>query len=93
MQMPLGDDPDTARARKRAELEERTHDILQMLEPDGPSKPKHALHFFEEIPYKFVGGQQLTATCMFCQHGPIASTGAARASCSICCSAGLARRR
>lgn len=77
-QVMVGDDLATELDEKRARLQEKTLDIFASIGNGGPSKPKHALRFFENISFKTVGGQQLTATCMYCGSGPIASTGSTR---------------
>lgn len=92
LQTELNDDPITERQKKRAKLEERTQDVLEKLGPNGICKPKHVLHFFDNIHYKHVGGQHLSASCMYCGFGPITSTGASRlvhhlSMCSACPSA------
>ncbi|KAL1510965.1 hypothetical protein AB1Y20_005791 [Prymnesium parvum] len=89
MQATLGDAVDEEIAKRRAAVTEKMLDILGRLGPDGPTKPKHAQMFFKNIQFKATGGQQLTATCMFCDLGPIASTGASRLvhylnNCSAC---------
>lgn len=89
MQTVLGDNPVAQLDRKRKELEERTQEILDGLGENGLCKPKQVLEFFNDVKFKSVGGQQLTAICMYCGFGPIASTGATRlllhlSKCSAC---------
>ena len=49
-------------ARRAHELEGR----LAKLGTAGITKPKDLLEFVNNLKYKTVGGQQLTADCMFC---------------------------
>ena len=60
-QAVLGDDNEAS--TRLAELHEETRAIMSRSEL---SKPKDALLFFTDVEYKKVGGQQLTAKCMFC---------------------------
>ena len=63
-QLALGDEEqiDDRLARRAHELEGR----LAKLGTAGITKPKDLLEFVNNLKYKTVGGQQLTADCMFC---------------------------
>lgn len=74
-QLRLGDD-ETA-AQKRAALVEETAAILMRLPGGDISKPKQVESFFLNIKSKSVGGQQLSANCMYCKK-LVQSTGAVR---------------
>ena len=68
-------DADDKKERLEA-LEQEVQDKITAL-GGRIDKPKHALRFVTNIQYKAVGGQQLTADCMFCRKS-ISSTGATR---------------
>ena len=51
--------------------------IMGAYGPEGPTKPKHALDFTRDLCYDKVGGQHLTASCMFC-NTHLMSTGSTR---------------
>ena len=78
-QLALGDEEqiDDRLARRAHELEGR----LAKLGTAGITKPKDLLEFVNNLKHKTVGGQQLTADCMFCGVQiirQIISTGATR---------------
>lgn len=58
-----------------SELRSECADIMDKL--PASLKPKDVLHFFKNVSFKTTGGQQVTASCMFCKRA-ITSTGAAR---------------
>ena len=70
----LGDDDD-AEGRVALMGEEACRALAQM--GGSMRKPADAEAFFVNVLYKKVGGQQLTADCMFC-HRAVTSTGASR---------------
>ena len=74
-QLFLGDD-DSAQERSLS-LREEVDKKLAAYGPDGPTKPKHALDFTRDLCYDKVGGQHLTASCMFC-NAHLMSTGSTR---------------
>lgn len=52
-------------------------EVADLLHQQPIEKPRHVLNFFRNATYKSGGGQQLSATCMFCKH-KITSTGSTR---------------
>lgn len=78
-QVVLGDlSVEEQREERRRKIDERLLEIGAQLGAEGLTKHKHALCYFDNIEYKNLGGQQLTAHCMFCGMGPISSTGSTR---------------
>lgn len=80
----LGDTDAVAAARKA--LDEKVDMILERL--GSIEKPKSAKEFFTNVQYKKVGGELLTASCMFCKTS-VTSTGLTRlkdhlAACVLC---------
>lgn len=81
-------DVETAAVR-RSELEERAAEIVnEMGGMETINKPKAVMKFYTDIQYKNVGGQHVTAVCMFCQL-KLTSTGSTRllqhmCSCALC---------
>ena len=58
-------------------LKQEVEVIMGAYGPEGPTKPKHALDFTRDLCYDKVGGQHLTASCMFC-NTHLMSTGSTR---------------
>ena len=75
IQEQLGDDED--RDARQLALQRDTETRLATLGEGGIRRPKDTLTFLNNVAYKKVGGQQLTANCMWCANA-INSTGASR---------------
>ena len=58
-------------------LQEEVADKMVLFGKAGIMKPKQLMEFMKNITYKKVGGQQLSAECLFCG-AVISSTGATR---------------
>ncbi|KAL3895711.1 MAG: hypothetical protein SGPRY_013447 [Prymnesium sp.] len=77
-QQALLGDANSQRQLELASRQARADAILETLGPKGLAKPRDTLHFFTDVKFKKVSGQQLEAKCMFCKLGPMSSTGATR---------------